>query len=104
MKDEDADVVPRIRRTHLALFVKDPFASAPWYEDVLGMKVTARGERWVFLSFGKKHHDIALIAVDSPESAVRGAINMQHYGWRLRVTSMSCVGCTECFCARRFLW
>lgn len=80
MNDEDAGMVPRIRRTHLALFVKDPFASAPWYEDVLGMKVTARGERWVFLSFGKKHHDIALIAVESPESATRGAINMQHYG------------------------
>lgn len=43
------DVKPRIRRTHLALFVKDPFASAPWYEDVLNMQVTARGERWVFL-------------------------------------------------------
>ncbi|MFP5476145.1 MAG: glyoxalase, partial [Gammaproteobacteria bacterium] len=26
-------VRPRIRRTHLALFVKDPFASAPWYEE-----------------------------------------------------------------------
>jgi catechol-2,3-dioxygenase len=71
---------PRIRRTHLALFVKNPFTSASWYEDVLDMKVTARGERWVFLSFGKKHHDIALIQVDDPEKATRGAINMQHYG------------------------
>jgi catechol-2,3-dioxygenase len=75
------DVKPRIRRTHLALFVKDPFASATWYEDVLGMTVTARGERWVFLSFGRKHHDIALIqAEDDPASASRGSINMQHYG------------------------
>jgi catechol-2,3-dioxygenase len=73
-------IVPRIRRTHLALFVKDPFASAPWYEDVLGMQVTARGERWVFLTFGQKHHDIALIQVDDPQTAERGAINMQHYG------------------------
>lgn len=74
------EVRPRIHRTHLALFVKDPFASAPWYEDVLGMQVTARGERWVFLSFGKKHHDIALIQVDEPEAASRGTVNMQHYG------------------------
>ena len=73
-------VTPRIRRTHLALFVKDPFASAPWYEDVLGMQETARGARWVFLSFGQKHHDIALIQVDDPGPADRGAINMQHYG------------------------
>ncbi len=74
------DVKPRIRRTHLALFVKDPFASAPWYEDVLNMQVTARGERWVFLSFGQKHHDIALIQVDDAQTAQRGAVNMQHYG------------------------
>ena len=74
------DVKPRIRRTHLALFVKDPFASAPWYEDVLNMQVTARGERWVFLSFGQKHHDIALIQVDDAPTAQRGAVNMQHYG------------------------
>jgi len=74
------DVKPRIRRTHLALFVKDPFASAPWYEDVLDMQVTARGERWVFLSFGQKHHDIALIQVDDVQTAQRGAVNMQHYG------------------------
>lgn len=74
------EVRPRIHRTHLALFVKDPFASAPWYEDVLGMQVTARGERWVFLSFGKKHHDIALIQVDEADAASRGTVNMQHYG------------------------
>lgn len=78
---QPADTIrPRIRRTHVALFVKDPFASAPWYEDVLGMQVTARGERWVFLSFGQKHHDIALIQVDDPAGATRGALNMQHYG------------------------
>lgn len=79
---QNQDVKPRIRRTHLALFVKDPFASAPWYEDILNMQVTARGERWVFLSFGEKHHDIALIQADSPQAGEgnRGAINMQHYG------------------------
>ena len=76
------DIKPRIRRTHLALFVKDPFASAPWYEEVLNMQVTARGEQWVFLSFGEKHHDIALIQADPPAPGqdARGPINMQHYG------------------------
>lgn len=71
-------VTPRIRRTHLSLFVRDPFASAPWYERVLGMQETARGEQWVFLSFGRKHHDIALIRA-APGSAV-GGIGLQHYG------------------------
>ncbi|MYN14427.1 glyoxalase [Pusillimonas sp. TS35] len=75
-------VKPRIARTHLALFVADPFASAPWYEDVLGMTETARGEKWVFLSFGVKHHDIALIKAETPEerALMRGEVNMQHYG------------------------
>lgn len=80
-KKNEEDIKPRIRRTHLSLFVKDPFASAGWYEDVLGMKVTARGERWVFLAFGQKHHDIALIQAEPGTTGdLRGNINMQHYG------------------------
>ncbi len=74
---------PRIARTHLALFVRDPFASASWYESVLGMQETARGEQWVFLSFGRKHHDIALIKAPQEEGGAapaRGPIKMQHYG------------------------
>ena len=35
-------VKPVIVRTHLSLFVRDPEASAQWYADVLGMKITAR--------------------------------------------------------------
>lgn len=75
-------LTPRIRRTHIALFVKDPYASAPWYEDVLGMQVTARGPQWVFLSFGRKHHDIALIRAepDATGAHTRGTVNLQHYG------------------------
>lgn len=72
----------RIRRTHIALFVKDPFASAPWYEEVLGMQETARGEQWVFMSFGTKHHDIALIRAEPAVAGTdpRGPVNLQHYG------------------------
>ncbi len=88
MNTTDDDVKPRIRRTHLALFVKDPFATAAWYEDILDMQVTARGERWVFLSFGKKHHDIALIQADPsmPGQDPRGTVNMQHYGLEIEGT------------------
>lgn len=71
-------ITPRIRRTHIALFVRDPFASCTWYQDVLGMEETARGEQWVFMSFGTKHHDIALIK--APEPHDHGNINLQHYG------------------------
>lgn len=76
--DTGAVVRPRIRRTHLSLFVRDPFTSVAWYERVLGMVETARGEKWVFLSFGTKHHDIALIQAEP--GAVPGGIGLQHYG------------------------
>lgn len=71
-------VRPRVRRTHLSLFVTDPFVSAAWYERVLGMQETARGAQWVFLSFGKKHHDIALIR--APQGQTVGGVALQHYG------------------------
>lgn len=71
-------VKPVIVRTHLSLFVRDPEASAAWFADVLDMKVTARGPQWVFLSFGRKHHDLALIKADP--GAQPGGIGLQHYG------------------------
>ncbi len=73
-----AHVKPRIVRTHLSLFVRDPEASAQWFADVLDMKVTARGPQWVFLSFGRKHHDVALIKADP--GAEPGGLGLQHYG------------------------
>jgi catechol-2,3-dioxygenase len=69
---------PRIRRTHVALYVRDPDASGRWYADVLGMQEVAREPRWVFMSFGQKHHDIALIKAQTP--AELGTIGLQHYG------------------------
>ncbi|MEJ2459138.1 MAG: VOC family protein, partial [Novosphingobium sp.] len=50
---------------HIVLFVKDPEASAKWYEEVLNMKVVARAadgpyKGGVFMSFGISDHDIAL--------------------------------------------
>lgn len=71
-------VKPRIVRTHLSLFVRDPEVSAKWFAEVLDMKVTARGPQWVFLSFGRKHHDLALIKADP--GAEPGGIGLQHYG------------------------
>lgn len=69
---------PVIVRTHLSLFVRDPEASAAWFADVLNMKITARGPRWVFLAFGRKHHDLALIQADP--GAEQGGLGLQHYG------------------------
>ncbi|HZR50553.1 MAG TPA: VOC family protein [Streptosporangiaceae bacterium] len=72
------NVKPVIIRTHLSLLVRDPEVSATWFADVLDMKITARGPHWVFLSFGRKHHDLALIKADP--GAEPGGIGLQHYG------------------------
>lgn len=69
---------PRIARTHVALYVRDPAASGRWYAEVLGMEEVAHEPRWVFMSFGQKHHDIALIKAQTP--AELGTIGLQHYG------------------------
>jgi catechol 2,3-dioxygenase len=69
---------PRIARTHVALYVKDPEASGRWYAEVLGMEQVASEPRWVFMSFGQKHHDVALIKAQTP--AEIGTIGLQHYG------------------------
>lgn len=68
----------QIARTHLALLVSDPDASARWYADVLGMHETARSERWIMMSFAHKHHDIALIRAEP--GAAHGGLGLQHYG------------------------
>ncbi len=58
--------IPKVKRVaHIVLYVNDPEASAAWYADVLGMKVSARVPEGpykggVFLSFGEFDHDIAL--------------------------------------------
>ncbi|RNI22971.1 glyoxalase [Flexivirga caeni] len=73
---------PVVVRTHISLFVRDPEASAQWFADILNMKITARGPQWVFLSFGRKHHDLALI--QAAEGAAQGGLGLQHYGLEIQ--------------------
>ncbi|MCJ1880311.1 VOC family protein [Pseudomonas nitroreducens] len=68
----------QVVRTHIALFVRDPELSARWYADILGMQESARGESWIMLTFGVKHHDIALIRAEP--QARQGGLGLQHYG------------------------
>ena len=42
------------------------------------MEQVASEPRWTFMSFGLKHHDIALIKAQTP--AELGTIGLQHYG------------------------
>lgn len=48
--------------THVALYCRDLARSVDWYQRVLGMRVVAASPgRFSALSFGEKHHDIALV-------------------------------------------
>lgn len=74
----------KIRRTHIALFARDPHQSAKWYSDVLGMEEVARGPHWSFMSFGENHHDIALIRDESDRRPDQ--TGLQHYGLEIEGT------------------
>jgi catechol-2,3-dioxygenase len=63
---------------HVVFNVRDPEASARWYQDVVGMVETARGAGGIFLSFGEQDHDIALFA--APAGAEPSKLGLQHVG------------------------
>jgi catechol-2,3-dioxygenase len=48
--------------THVALYCRDLQKSIDWYDHVFGMKIIASSPgRFAALSFGEKHHDVALV-------------------------------------------
>jgi catechol 2,3-dioxygenase len=75
--------IPKVKRVaHVVLYVRDPEASAKWYGEVLGMKVSARVpdgpyKGGVFMSFGEYDHDIALFPTS--ETAPKGK-EFEHIG------------------------
>lgn len=76
-------LIPKVKRVaHVVLYVHDPAASARWYCEVLGMKVSAEVHEGpyqggFFLSFGEHDHDLALFPATS--SAKRGQ-EFEHIG------------------------
>jgi len=68
---------------HLVLNVADLKKSEHFYRAVLGLKVSARNRetRMTFLSYGREHHDIALVKIPKGAKAVggRGVPKLHHF-------------------------
>lgn len=71
---------------HVHLKVRDVDRAVEFYADVLGFDVTERVGRFVFLSLGDHHHDLALQGVggdDSAPAAEGPAVGLYHSAWEV---------------------
>jgi catechol 2,3-dioxygenase-like lactoylglutathione lyase family enzyme len=68
---------------HIVFNVRDLKKSERFYRSILGMRVSARNRRtkMSFLSFGREHHDIALMELPRGKKHVaeRGAPKLHHF-------------------------
>ena len=62
---------------HVHLKVRDVARAVEFYTEILGLDVTERVGQFAFLSFGEKHHDVALqgIGADAPSA---GGVGLYH--------------------------
>jgi catechol-2,3-dioxygenase len=70
---------------HIVLKVRDAQKSKEFYTRALGLKVAFEDARQgvVFLSYGVKHHDLALFQFASGESAPASAPGLHHTAWQV---------------------
>ena len=68
---------------HVVLNVKSLKKSEQFYRSIIGMKISARNHRtkMTFLSFGREHHDVALMQVAKEAQAVdnKGVPKLHHF-------------------------
>jgi len=63
---------------HVHLTVRDVERAVEFYTGVLGLSVTERHGRYAFLSFGRRHHDLALQAVGTDASGPGRGVGLYH--------------------------
>ena len=66
---------------HIVLNVADLKKSERFYRDVLGLKVSARNSKtkMTFLSYGREHHDVALMQLPKGAKAVNSGVPKLHH-------------------------
>jgi catechol 2,3-dioxygenase len=63
---------------HVHLKVRDAERSIDFYTDVLDLSVTERHDRYAFLSWGTRHHDVALQAVGEDAAGPGPGVGLYH--------------------------
>lgn len=68
---------------HVHLKVRDLEEAIAFYEGVLGLAVEERHGRFAFLSFGERHHDIALQAVGEDAPGPSRGVGLYHVAFEV---------------------
>ena len=73
-----------VKLGHVHLKVKNLTVAESFYVHLLGLKVTERVPPYLFLSFGKEHHDLALKELSqSAESPTSNMIGLYHVAFEV---------------------
>ena len=68
---------------HVHLKVRDLERALAFYRSVLGLEVTEREGRYAFLSWGERHHDVALQAVGSEANGPGPGVGLFHIAFEV---------------------
>lgn len=68
---------------HVHLKIADLEHTLEFYQDVLGLTLTERHSRFAFLSFGDRHHDVALQEVGADAPGPSNGIGLYHFAFEV---------------------
>ncbi len=72
---------------HVHLKVADLERAIDFYEQVLGLELTEHHDRYAFLSFGERHHDVALQEIGEQAGAPAGGVGLYHVAFEVQTAA-----------------
>jgi catechol 2,3-dioxygenase len=68
---------------HVHLKIRDLNRAIEFYREILGLDVTERHDRYAFLSFGERHHDVALQEVGENADGPGRGVGLYHVAFEV---------------------